>query len=178
MSIAVQDDTHLDITFSLPVSLDTLKLKIVKQSDASSVKIVSLSGSAENPSIIQVTLETVLLPGTAYTLTVVSAVGNDGSVIRDGALALKDFVTPSPLPVYVAILSAAPNPNAVLVKTGSETPQPVLTTKEIPTVTPQVVVKKDPKVEIIELPLTGMNPLFLLIVIFPLVLFILRKKKA
>ncbi len=178
MSIAVQDDTHLDITFSLPVSLDTLKLKIVKQSDASSVKIVSLSGSVENPSIIQVTLETVLLPGTAYTLTVVSAVGDDGSVIRDGALALKDFVTPSPLPVYVAILSAAPNPNAVLVKTGSETPQPVLTTKEIPTVTPPVVVKKDPKVEIKELPLTGMNPLFLLIVIFPLVLFILRKKKA
>lgn len=170
---------HISVTFSSPVDLTTLKLKIIKQSDNSALKILSLSGVMNTPTTTRINLETNLIPSTAYTLTVISAVGNDGSVIRDGALALKEFVTSASLQKYEDILNAAPNPNAILVQSGMNPVPSVVTpapkTTPIPTISP--VIKKDPILVVKELPLTGMNPFFLLIIILPLVLFFVRRKR-
>ena len=150
----------------------TLKLKITKQGDNSAIKIASMTGSKTDDTIVRITLESELQEWSAYTLTAISAIGKDGSLIKDGALALKDFVTPIPLKRPEPVLSAAPNPNAILVKTGTATttvaPERPLVTQ--PTVKSQVI----PPTK--ELPLTGMNPFYLLIVILPIALFFMRKK--
>lgn len=184
-SITPRDTTHIDVEFSSPVNLSTLKLKIVKQVDNSAVKILSLSGLAEDAFTTRINLETELTAGTAYTLTVISAVGEDGSVIRDGALALREFITPSPLLQYVDVLNAPSNPSAVLVQTGNanpptsikpvDVPAPVKVTT--PVTNPTSVVTPTPvKPEATELPLTGMNPFFLLLIVVPIAYIFLKRK--
>ncbi len=174
-AVEVVDAMHVHLTFSSPVDMETLKLKITKQWDSSMLKIATLSGTKNNDSIIEITLITQLQEGSAYTLTAVSAIWKDGSLIKDGALALKDFVTPIPLKSPEPVMSAAPNPNAILVKTGATTPvvsqsPSVVIPVKITPLKPEVIVTTK------ELPLTGMNPFFLLIVILPLAFFFLRKK--
>ena len=154
--------------------METLKLKIVKQGDNSTLKITSLTGSKGDDTTVVVTLETELQQGSAYTLTAVSAIGKDGSLIKDGALALKDFVTPIPLKSPEIIMSAAPNPNAILVKTGASTPSVMVTPQKTPVAQPSIKPQIIPPTK--ELPLTGMNPFYLLIIIFPIALFFMRRK--
>ncbi len=166
----------MNVSFSSPVEIDTLKLKITKQGDNSTLKIMSLSGSKTDDHVVDIVLGTDLQQGSAYTLTAVSAIGKDRSVIKDGALALKDFVTPIPLKTPETEMSAAPNPNAVLVKTGSTTPVPTVSPTTTPTPQPTVTKKPDVVVPAKELPLTGMNPLFLLIIVLPIAYIFTRKR--
>ncbi len=118
-SISVVDDLHVNVTFSEMVDISTLKLKLTKQSDNSNIKLASLTGSLEGQNDIIITLESELQEGSAYTLTVISAIGENGSVITDGALALRDFITPMPLKKYEVVLNAPSNPNAVQISTGT-----------------------------------------------------------
>lgn len=82
LTVIPEDNLHVQVRFSEPVDLLTAKLKLTKQSDNSTLKIASLTGGSQE-NIIVMNLETELQEGSAYTLTVVSAVGESGSVIRD-----------------------------------------------------------------------------------------------
>jgi hypothetical protein len=125
-------------------------------------------------SSVDVLLEEELKEGTSYTLTVLAAISVGGSTIVDGAEALKEFVTPSPLKKKVVDLSAPPNPNAVIVEESNE-PEPteVKTTPVREPVKVTVVPEPTPTEE---LPLTGMNPAFFLLLILPVVYFFLRRR--
>lgn len=182
IAIEPTDDRHLLVTFSEEVDMKTLKLSIQKQSDNSTLKFVSLDPVTDRAGVVEMFLENSLEEGSAYTLTVVSAVGISGSVIRDGALAIKDFITPIPLKKYEEVLNAPANPGAVMVDTGAanvvtvtpvETPEVVEPPKVMP---PKVTTPPETVVAPAELPLTGMNPLFMLVLILPLVLLFMRKK--
>jgi len=173
-SITALDDMHIRVTFSEPVEIDTLKLKITQQLDNSTLKFLSLTGVVDDEFSIDINLESELKEGSAYTLTVISAIGLDGALIKDGALALRDFVTPSPLKKYEVQLNAPANPNAVLVKTGtiSSATGTAPTITPLPASAPPVVPLKDVK----ELPLTGMNPLYILAFLLPVVLIWMRRR--
>lgn len=74
VSIEPIDDMHLQVTFSEPVDLQTLKLNIKKQSDNSTLRFASINPITDRPSTVDVTLENELEEGSAYTLTIVSAI--------------------------------------------------------------------------------------------------------
>ncbi|MDD2694041.1 MAG: hypothetical protein PHY14_03845 [Candidatus Gracilibacteria bacterium] len=177
-SVDTVDNFRLNVIFSERVNLDTVKLKITKQSDNSTLKIASLTGSIEDSSMVGVNLDTELQEGTAYTLTVISVVAESGAVITDGALAIRDFITPTILQKSDESLNAPTNPNAVMTTSTGLTPttsglpnlRPVDSTSETATgATPVVPVTE-------ELPLTGMNPFFFLVVILPLAFLLMRKR--
>lgn len=179
VSLNPVDTAHLNVTFSEAVDLKTMRLKITKQSDNSTLRIASLTGSIQDNSTVVVTLETELLEWSAYTLTVVSAIGESGAVITDGALALRDFITPVPLKKYEIEMNAPSNPNAVMVQSATWT----TSASGLPNLRPVNTPSSDTatgKEQTIppskELPLTGMNPFVLLVFILPIAFFLLRKK--
>jgi hypothetical protein len=179
ISIEPIDDMHLQVTFSESVDLDTLKLNIKKQSDNSTLRFATITPVTDRPGTVEVTLESQFEEGSAYTLTIVSAIGESGAVIKDGALALKDFITPIPLKKYEVVMNAPSNPNAVLAQTGTTNTVTVTPAPVEPAVVPVVPKVEPPKTAPTvteELPLTGMNPLYILILSLPLVLFIMRRK--
>ena len=121
------------------------------------------------PEAVDLTLEDGLEEASSYSIVAVAAVGISGATITDGAQAIKDFVTPSPLKKSVVTLSAPTNPTAVMTKTGS-------TNVKKDTSPPLNTPKKDIPTPTEELPLTGMNPFFLLVIVLPLAYFLLRRR--
>lgn len=174
VSLNPVDTLHVNVTFSEAVDIKTMRLKIAKQSDNSTLRIASLTGSTQDSSTVVVTLETDLQEWSAYTLTVVSAIGQSGAVITDGALALRDFITPVPLKKYEIEMNAPSNPNAVLVQSATW----VSSASGLPNLRPvnTATGKEQAIPPSKELPLTGMNPLFLLFLILPITFFFVRKK--
>lgn len=183
LTVIPEDNLHVQVRFSEPVDLLTAKLKLTKQSDNSTLKIASLTGGSQE-NIIVMNLETELQEGSAYTLTVVSAVGESGSVIRDWALALRDFVTPVPLKQYEIVVNAPPNPNAVIVgsvETGSVVDTTVQNTNSTIASSSGAPASTGANVQIPvsqELPLTGMNPLYFLILVLPIAFFLTKRRGA
>ena len=174
-SVKVIDDTHVQILFSEDIDVSSVKVQLVKQSDHSSFRISSYTGVTATPSAVEITLNSNLQEGTSYSITVLSVVGKSGATISDGALALKDFITPIPLKKSAApVLNAPSNPNAVMVNSGS-----VTATQSTLSVSPSTngtgATEKNKETPS-ELPLTGMNPLILLLVILPISYFFLRKR--
>lgn len=168
-AIKVSDDMHIRVVFSEAVEVATVKMKLVKQSDGTTIAVNSLTGVDLAPDSVDIVVDSALNEGNAYTLTTISAVGISGSTITDWALAVKDFITPVPLKKSAPVVFNAPsNPTAILVKTGA------VATKS--TASGTVEVKKEKVVPTEELPLTGMNPLFLLFLALPLAYFSLRKR--
>ncbi len=103
-------------------------------------------------------------------MTAIAAVGISGSTITDGAEALKDFSAPVPLKKFAASLSAPSNPAAIIVKdTKTETKDPAPVKEEPKKDTPTPAPTE-------ELPLTGTNPLFLLLLALPFSYFLLRRR--
>ena len=89
----------------------------MKQSDNSTVKLDAISAVPEEKESVDVTLDDVLVEASSYTLTVIAGIGVSGATITDGAAALQDFITPSPLKVAgEETMNAPSNPNAVLTK--------------------------------------------------------------
>lgn len=168
-TVKVIDNQHIRVVFTEAVEVDTVTLKVNKQSDNSTIRINILTGVTDAPEAVDLTLGDDLIEGGSYSITAIAAVGISGSTITDGAEALKDFSAPVPLKKFSTSLGAAPNPAAVIVKeTKTETKDP----------TP---VKEEPVKETIptpteELPLTGMNPIFLLLLAIPVSYFLLRRR--
>lgn len=176
-SVKVIDDTHVQILFSEDINVSSVKVQLVKQSDHSSFRISSYTGVTATPSAVEITLNSNLQEGTSYSITVLSVVGKSGSTISDGALALKDFITPIPLrKSAVPVLNAPSNPNAVMANSGLVTAtQSTLPTTSSPSVTATGTTGKTTETPS-ELPLTGTNPLFLFLAILPISYFFLRKR--
>lgn len=170
-TVKVLDDKHIRIVFTESIDVESVTLKIAKQSNNSAIRINVLTWVTDAPEAVDLTLEDLLTEGSAYSVTVLAAVGTSGSTITDGAQALKDFVTPDPLKKSAPTLSAPPNPAAVITTSTGEDEK----------VTPPLEVKKpEPKKDTPapteELPLTGMNPLWMLLIVFPFAYMILRKR--
>ncbi len=162
------DSTKIRIVFTESIDLTSVILKIAKQSDNSSLTIASITGVTDSPEAIDVSIDDELEEGSSYSLTIIAAISLSWATVTDGANALKDFVTPIPLKKAVKSFNAPANPSAVL----TETPvKPV-----VPTSTPTTEKEDEILVPTEELPLTGMNPLLLLIIIFPVAYIFLRKK--
>lgn len=167
-NIKVLDDHHVRVVFTESVDTESVTLKLNKQSDNSSIRINVLTGVTDSPEAIDLTLEDGLEEASSYSIVAIAAVGISGATITDGAQAIKDFVTPSPLKKVSVILSAPTNPAAVMAKTGSTNVK-----VDTPLANSPIKVKPTPTEE---LPLTGMNPLFLLVIVLPLAYFLLRRR--
>lgn len=169
-TVKVLDDKHIRVVFTESIDVESVTLKIAKQSNNSAIRINVLTWVTDAPEAVDLTLEDLLTEGSAYSVTVLAAVGTSGSTITDGAQALKDFVTPDPLKKSTPTLSAPPNPAAVIsTSTGEDEKTPPLEVKK-----PEP--KKETPTPTDELPLTGMNPLWMFILILPFAYIILRKR--
>ncbi len=172
-SVSVLDSKKVRITFSDGIDMTSIVLKISKQSDNSSIVISDMALVKNIPESVDLILSEDLEEWSSYTLTVQAAIGTSGSTIIDGAGALKEFVTPSPLKKANPVLNAPANPGAVLSDNETKvTPDPVTSDGENSTIVPE----EEVPVPTEELPLTGMNPLIFLVLILPFAYIFLRKK--
>jgi LPXTG-motif cell wall-anchored protein len=171
-TVRVTDDKHIRITFSEPIDAESIVLKIAKQSDNSTIKTDAISSVVDAPESIDVTLDDTLMEASSYTLTVIAGIGKSGATITDGAAALQDFITPSPLKVFApeTEFNAPANPNAVMTQTGSSTNN----------VSPSTVNNRVDPVEPApaeELPLTGPSSLILIGLALVLAYMLIWRKK-
>jgi LPXTG-motif cell wall-anchored protein len=123
---------------------------------------------------VDIKLTDLIEEGSSYTLTIVSAISEDGVVIKDGAQALKEFTPPIPLKRSLITFNAPSNPNAVIVKDTPAINTPVI-------ITPPVAQTQTgaPEIKDKELPLTGTNPaLFAGIALIAALILLLKRKKA
>lgn len=175
-SVSVVDSKTLKVTFSNDVDPETIVLKITKQSDNSSVKMTNVKIVTSDPTSVNVSLDEDLQEASSYTVTAIAAIGKNGSTITDGSAALQDFVTPSPLKKAEESLNAPSNPHAVI--TTDEKPANI-TSEQKPTSSPVVKPTPDPiPVTTEELPLAGMNPLVLLLIVLPISYFLLKRRHS
>ena len=170
-TVKVLDSSTVRVTFSDSIDLTSMVLKISKQSDNTSVTISDMTWVLDAPESVDIMLSDELEEGSSYTLTVQAAISISGATIIDGAGALREFVTPSPLKKSNPKLGAAANPWAVMVNTGKT----VISSPEKNAVVVTKASKKEP-IPTEELPLTGMNPLFFLIFALPLAYIALRRQ--
>lgn len=174
-SVKVIDDAHIQVIFSEDIDVSSVKVQLVKQSDHSSFRVMGYTGVVSTPSAVEISLNSNLQEGTSYSITVLSVLGKSGTTISDGALALKDFITPIPLKKSAPpTLNAPSNPNAVTAITGSVSPEKTVSGSVL-AVSGSGSEDKKPETPS-ELPLTGANPLFLLLAILPLSYLFLRKR--
>ena len=179
VSVKALDETHIRATFSDDMDIASVRAKLTKQSDSSAIRVMSITGVTEMPDAVDITLAASIQEGSAYILTVIAGISKDGRAITDGALAIKDFITPVPLKKADITFNAPANPNAVsttstiIVATGMTTFGK--TGGNIPT--PQkTATGSTPITEAKELPLTGMNPFLLLILACVGTYFFVRKR--
>lgn len=175
-SLKVTDSRTVNVLFSEDIDPTSIVLKISKQSDNSTIQVTEVKPIKDSPDSIAVHLEDDLEEGTSYTMTVLAVVGISGSTITDGASALKEFVTPSPLKKAIATLNAPANPNAV--KAVDTPPKKDTVGPSVKEDTPTEEMIEEEIVPTEELPLTGMNPLLFFLVALPLAYIFLRKKIA
>lgn len=171
-SLKVVDSRTIRALFSEDIDATSVVLKIAQQSNNSAVDVALVNQVADTPDTVDITLDEDLEEGTSYTMTILAAVGVAGSTITDGASALKEFVTPSPLKKSEDALNAPKNPTAVTVK--EETPKVTPVEEEIP-------VEEKNVEEVLpteELPLTGMNPVMFLLIACAIAFLFLKRKSA
>ncbi len=180
--IISKDLISLSLIFEEKVQVDTVKVKVVKQSDNSSVEIgeIKAEKDAKNADTVKVMFTSDLEWSTSYKLTVISATSESGKNIKEWVDAIREFATPIKPPVAVPAkspkestmtLNAPDNANAVL-STQSAVPTPAKVN-----VAPPIAPKKIELSEASSLPVTGMNPFFLLIIALPVAFLFLVKRK-
>lgn len=153
-SITVQDDMHVLVSFNQTIVTEAVRVRVSKQSDGSSLKIDKVTSVVDTPKSVLVALSDVLEEGGTYSMTVMSAISEGGVVIKEGADAIKEFTATAPLKKSLVVFNAPSNPNAAIAATGGSTSVP---TQAASTGTTAVSATAT------ELPLTGMNPLLLII---------------
>lgn len=164
--VKVIDDKNIRVVFTEAVDVESITLKLTKQTDNSTLRIATLTWVADSPEAVDVVLDDEMTESNSYSITAIAAVWISWSTITNGALAIKDFTASKPLKKSQIVLSAPANPNAVVVKpvVSEVKPKPV----EVP--------KQEVPVPTEELPLTGMNPFLLIVIILPLAFFLLRRR--
>ncbi len=181
VSVKAIDDMKIRATFTDDMDIASVRAKLTKQSDSSAIRVLSVTGVTDMPNAVDVLLASSIQEGSAYILTIISGVSTDGRAITDGALAIKDFITPVPLKKAEIVLNAPMNPNAVstttpvVVATGTATLAKTGMAL-IPPTAPKSTTGALSVAETKELPLTGMNPFLLLIVAFIGTYFFVRKR--
>lgn len=171
-SLKVVDSRTIRALFSEDIDATSVVLKIAQQSNNSAVDVALVNQVADTPDTVDISLDEDMEEGTSYTMTILAAVWVSGSTITDGASALKEFVTPSPLKKSEDTLNAPQNPNAATVK--NDTPKITPVEEELP---PEEKIEEE-IVPTEELPLTWMNPLIFLLIAFTVAFLFLRKKTA
>jgi LPXTG-motif cell wall-anchored protein len=110
-------------------------------------------------------------------MTIISAISEDGVIIKDGADGLKEFNTPTDLKKYIEeaiTLNAPTNPNAVLVASTGSTPVTIAASgTSIPT---PVTVSPSETTE--ELPLTGMDSTIFIVIAAALGLILILRRRT
>lgn len=172
--ISVEDDMHINLEFSENVVVDSVRIRIAKQSDGTNIKVESLTGVLDNPKVVYVSLVDLLEAGESYTMTVISSLSDKWVTITEGTDALSEFTAPDPLKQSLVVFNAPPNPTATTTESTVE-PEVVETTEVAAETT--TASDEPPTPESNELPLTGMNPTFFLIISALLALVIITLKK-
>jgi hypothetical protein len=161
--------------FTQNIVVDSVRLRIAKQTDGTNIKVDSLTGILDSPMSLTVTLSDLLESGEAYTMTVISALSDKWVTITEGTDALSEFRAPDPLKKSLVVFDAAPNPTAATVVVTEEEPETVTTE----TAASESKDEETPPVpENSELPLTGMNPIIFIIISGILALGLILRKKA
>lgn len=174
-NITAVDNMHILVSFNQPVIRESVRVRVTKQSDESNVRIESFTGGTDTMTI-EIVLSDAIESNTAYKMTVISAISENGIIIKDGADALKEFTTPADLAEYMPPLelNAPTNPNAVII--ANESTGTVETTA-LPSVDTSETAS--PAESATELPLTGMDTsIFLAIAGVLALLFVLRRRQA
>jgi methionine-rich copper-binding protein CopC len=71
-SVKVTDDKHIRINFSEAIDSDSVVLKVMKQSDNTTIKLDAISAIADSPQSVEITLDDTLVEASSYTLTVIA----------------------------------------------------------------------------------------------------------
>lgn len=172
-SITSVDDAHIVVEFNQEIITESVRVRITRQDDDSNVRIESFTGT-QDPKSINIILSDILEPDTSYKMTIISAISQEGVIIKDGADGLKEFTTPENLAKFAPVeLNAPTNPNAVIVTgTGIEPKKVEVKTEVVPAEV------KNPSETAVELPLSWMDSTIFLLVASILALgLILRKKR-
>lgn len=168
------DTQHIDIVFNQAVIRESVRVRVTKQSDESNVRIDSFTGG-ENTSIVSVVLAEPLIAGTAYKLTIVSAISDIGIIIKDGADGIKEFTTAENLKTWMPPLNAPTNTNAIKITSWEAGTSSTGTT--LPKTSSGTEKKESLAETAKELPLSGMNSTLLIILAWFIAwIFLLRRK--
>lgn len=174
-TIKVEDDAHVTVVFNQDIIRESVRVRISKQSDESNVRIESFTGGTDARSVSVILADTLNFD-TAYKMTIISAISEDGIIIKDGADGIKEFTTPVDLKKYEEapiVLNAPNNPNAVLVASSGSTDTVASSGTNLPkpaTVTPSETTD--------ELPLTGMDSTIFIAIAAALGLILILRRRT
>ena len=74
-SVKVNDNKHIRINFSEAIDPESVVLKVMKQSDNSTVTLDSIQRIEGSPQSIELVLDDELVEASSYTLTVIAGIG-------------------------------------------------------------------------------------------------------
>jgi methionine-rich copper-binding protein CopC len=172
--IITQDDANITIEFNQNIIPASVRLRLTKQSSGENIKIDSITGSKLSKTSVDIHLSDILEEESSYAITIISAISEDGVVIKDGAQAIKEFSPTVPLKKsLLTTFNAPPNPNAVTVK---ETPQKNIGSSNV--INQVIPTKNEVKWGNQELPLTWMNPILFVILASITALWVLLFKRV
>lgn len=106
--VVAMDSKNVIATFSANLSNDPITAKLIKSSDASDVSIANITKDATNPKQVTITTTDSLDPSTTYRLTIINARGEDGTIIKSGIDAFKEFPTTEDLPTVTGDATVTP----------------------------------------------------------------------
>lgn len=160
-SILVPDFRTLEVTFSQPIQIDSLRVQVTDLATSETIKITSITG-ATSPMTATIHTATDMTPGASYKLTIRTAFAENGTTIAAGTDSIKEFS----VPLDLISLKAAPNPSAVIASTGSMPPTTLTSTGPIvlqpshpPVVATGAMTPKMPEA----LPVTGVETTLIII---------------
>jgi LPXTG-motif cell wall-anchored protein len=91
-NVVVVDDRNLNVSFSTPVAIESVTLKLTKSANSSNIPVLTVS-KGTNPLEVSVKLGAALDPTSSYSLVVVTAKAVSGSAITQWLNAVKEFST-------------------------------------------------------------------------------------
>ncbi len=89
----VLDAKTVDISFSDPIDVQTVRVTIANQATRENVRVGSYTGTMDK-NVVRVLLQDALISDTDYTLTINTAMSTEGQTINAGVDAIRDFRSP------------------------------------------------------------------------------------